>query len=242
MWGAILHLTSGVFVWIRFSPAELSSSIDPCITGQVLTWVLATFELSGHLWKRCRWWFLDSPVSLAAVVVCGGLLAGLWFSGVSKLNSRIVSLYVNPWIISPWCRILVSWTSPPVLCLSLTSPLQTPCWSPWPVWPFTPATSSCRSTSWLSCTTSRWSSDTETPSVHLWPPVRPSVCPSLLGLRWDCFQLRGRTFSTFPKLIRYQWSRCWSGGKVPPGTVSGNSLWLGGGALDEGVLSFVSSI
>lgn len=52
-------------------------------------------------------------------------------------------------------------------CPSLTSLLQTPCWSLWPAWQFTLATSSCRSTSWRSCTTSRLFNDTMTLLIPL---------------------------------------------------------------------------
>lgn len=77
---------------------------------------------------------------------------------------------------------------------SLTTPLQTPCWSQWPAWLFTPATSSCRSTLWLSFTTSRLSSDTATLAVCLWLPVRPPASPACLrdvswALRQDFFLL-----------------------------------------------------
>ncbi|KAF3845478.1 hypothetical protein F7725_008641 [Dissostichus mawsoni] len=64
-----------------------------------------------------------------------------------------------------------------------------------PAWLFTPATSSCRSTSWPSCTTSRSSSDTRTSSF---PPQVPSDSDFLSAFSrartGDRFQpCRGRT-------------------------------------------------
>lgn len=63
-----------------------------------------------------------------------------------------------------------------------TSP-QTPCWSQWPAWLFTPAMSSCRSTSWPSCTTLRLYSDTRTPSICLWPVCWSTCLTSLVPRR-----------------------------------------------------------
>lgn len=77
----------------------------------------------------------------------------------------------------------VHWSTKP-FCLklsSLTPLLQTRCSSPWPVWPSTPAMSSCRSTSWPSCTTSRWSSDALRPPGPLWLSAPPAWRSS--GLR-----------------------------------------------------------
>lgn len=107
---------------------------------------------------------------------------------------------------------------------SLTSPLQTPCSSRWLAWPFTPVTSSCRSTSWLFCTTSRLSSDTKTPPIHpqvlsvsgflsIHPPASRPVCPLPPGLQVGVVSNHAETelFSSFSflKLIKYLRSKLW---------------------------------
>lgn len=62
---------------------------------------------------------------------------------------------------SPWCPEPSSVSSePPHFPAFLLDALpQIPCWSPCWAWPSTRDTSSCRSTSWPSCTTLRWYSE-----------------------------------------------------------------------------------
>lgn len=85
-----------------------------------------------------------------------------------------------------------------------SGPCSTRCSSLWPAWPCTPATSSCRSTSWRSCTTSRSSSDTTPTPAAPRPSLASclsSACLSLLGSRWGSSHLLFQSSFNIPGQI-----------------------------------------
>lgn len=91
---------------------------------------------------------------------------------------------------------------------------QTRCSSPWPAWPSTPATSSCRSTSWPSCTTSRWSSDGLRPAGPVWLSARWWAGLAGLVVLWA--PRRGSIWSTWRQIFSQTQGHMGQSWSLPP--------------------------